>query len=115
MTGKNKHLNISQRIIIEVDLSYGKTFREIAREIGKDPSTVSYEIRRFVEWNGGECAKEPGNDCAHFFTCKLQHVCRFACDEDVNCKSVRNPIRTLKLQNIHNRATEIVNNELIYK
>jgi hypothetical protein len=57
-TGKNKHMNISGRIIIEIDLSYGKNFKEIAREIGKDPSTVSYEIRRFVEWNGGECAKE---------------------------------------------------------
>lgn len=86
-TGKNKHLNISQRIIIEVDLSFNKTFKEIAREIGKDPSTVSYEIRRFVEWNGGECAKEPGNDCAHFFTCQLQHVCRFECDDDLVCKS----------------------------
>lgn len=41
-----KHLNISQRIIIEKGLCDNDSFLAIAQRIGKAPSTVSKEIRR---------------------------------------------------------------------
>lgn len=43
--GKNKHLTIEQRKEIEACLDHGVTFKAIARRIGKDPTTVSYEIK----------------------------------------------------------------------
>ena len=41
-----KHLTLEQRILIETSLAKNKSFSEIARSIGKDPSTVSKEVRR---------------------------------------------------------------------
>ena len=44
-TGKNKHLTIEQRREIEGCLDHGMTFKAIGRRIGKDPTTVSYEVK----------------------------------------------------------------------
>ena len=44
-SGKNKHLTIEQRKEIEACLDHGVTFKAIARRIGKDPTTVSYEVK----------------------------------------------------------------------
>ena len=44
-TGKNKHLTMEQRKEIEGCLDHGMTFKAIGRRIGKDPTTVSYEVK----------------------------------------------------------------------
>ena len=44
--GNQKHLDLSARIIIEQHLNNGDSFRSIAIELSKDPSTISKEIRR---------------------------------------------------------------------
>lgn len=44
--GNQKHLDLSARIIIEQHLNNGDSFRSIAIELSKDPSTISQEIRR---------------------------------------------------------------------
>ena len=43
--GNQKHLDLSARIIIEQHLNNGDSFRSIAIELSKDPSTISKEIR----------------------------------------------------------------------
>lgn len=43
--GNQKHLTFEQRIEIEKGLTENKSFAEIARIIGKDPSTISKEVR----------------------------------------------------------------------
>jgi len=48
LTSKNKHMNFNDRLEIEGGLAKGLTFREIAKIIGKDPTTVSKEIKRNV-------------------------------------------------------------------
>ena len=78
--GKHKHLTQSQRILIELGLTKGMTFRSIAKDIGKDPSTVSYEVKRFIQWNGSEHAREPGIDCAHYHACEISNLCSKECD-----------------------------------
>lgn len=52
------HLNLSDRMRIESGLARGETFKSIASEIGKDPSTVSKEVRRFLDWHDGRVAAE---------------------------------------------------------
>lgn len=42
---KNKHMTLDDRIEIQECLSKGMTFKAIAQMIGKDPSTVSKEVR----------------------------------------------------------------------
>ena len=44
--GNQKHLDLSARIIIEQHLNNGDSFRSIAIELNKDPSTISKEVRR---------------------------------------------------------------------
>ena len=47
---KNKHMTLEDRIEIQECLSKGMTFKAIARRIGKDPTTVSREVKsRSVE------------------------------------------------------------------
>ena len=42
---KNKHMGLDERIEIQECLSKGMTFKAIASRIGKDPTTVSKEVK----------------------------------------------------------------------
>ena len=42
---KNKHLTLDDRIEIQECLCKGMTFKAIASRIGKDPTTVSKEVK----------------------------------------------------------------------
>ena len=42
---KSKHLSLEDRIIIESSLNAGLSFKEIAVIIGKDPCTISKEVK----------------------------------------------------------------------
>ena len=64
---KNTHLTLSERIEIEKALRDKATFSEIGSSIGKDPSTISKEIRNhYVVKDGGSRF----NPCIHRTTCK---------------------------------------------
>ena len=43
--GNHKHLTASDRLYIERALNDGISFKEIARHLCKDPSTISKEVR----------------------------------------------------------------------
>ena len=77
--GDHKHLTLSDRIFIEHALVRGDNFRTIAKALCKDPSTISLEVRRFLEWDNGHHAREQGNDCAHFDTCEVEMLCLYQC------------------------------------
>ena len=46
---KNTHLTLSDRIAIEVGLRERKSFSAIATELGKDPTTISKEVRTHIK------------------------------------------------------------------
>ena len=46
---KNKHMTLQDRIEIQECLSKGMTFKSIAKRIGKDPTTVSREVKQHSE------------------------------------------------------------------
>ena len=50
MNFDNKHLDITQREIIQVGIKNGSTKAAIARTIGKDPTTIAKEIRTHREF-----------------------------------------------------------------
>ena len=45
---KNKHLTLEDRLTIQHMLDEHHTFREIGYVLGKDPSTISKEVRRHL-------------------------------------------------------------------
>lgn len=66
-----KHLTYDDRLSIQKGLKYGRSFTQIADEIGKDRSTVSREVRRhrhFVPY-------DTGNICVHRKTCQIYDRC----------------------------------------
>ena len=81
--GNHRHLNISDRIVIEKGLTDGESFRTIAAKIDKDPSTVSKEVRRhsrIPERKSSSFAPIPcsvNKDLEHpkSNACKLKHAC----------------------------------------
>lgn len=81
--GNQKHIDLSGRIRIEQGLNNGDSFRDIARSINKDPSTISKEVRRhsiIKERNADAFAPTP---CANNYDeskpraniCKVMHMC----------------------------------------
>jgi transposase, IS30 family len=83
-TGNHKHLDLSERIIIERGLADGASFRAIALETGKDPSTISKEVRKHATVVERSKAKSFAPvPCAHnrddlhprTNKCNLMHVC----------------------------------------
>ena len=68
--GNGRHLTLSDRIYIEQELLQRSSFRSIASALGKDPSTISKEIKL-------HCAVAPNGNyrhprcyyCNHFKRC----------------------------------------------
>lgn len=86
--GNHRHLTLSDRVYIEQALYMGKTFKDIALFLDKDPTTISKEVKRFLEWNNGYSARQSGNDCSHYLSCKYQHLCFIECGNLCkNCSS----------------------------
>ena len=50
--GNQKHLTLENRIYIENELNKGTSFKDIARFLCKDPTTISKEVRahRLSDW-----------------------------------------------------------------
>ena len=87
--GNNKHLSLKDREYIEQALNNRKSFREIARYLYKDPSTISKEVwkRRIVNsWNRGSF-NNPYNFCIHRYHCKKTNACGKLVICDILCRS----------------------------
>ena len=69
------HFSLSDRIAIQDGLLKRRSFKDIALELGKHPSSVSLEVRkRFIKFKtggSGLCF----NDCALRFGCKITSLC----------------------------------------
>lgn len=72
---KYQHMTGNDRQTIAIRLEEQKSFRSIADEIGKDPSTVSKEIRNHISVSQTGCAGHAYNNCKHRRGCKEKHVC----------------------------------------
>lgn len=86
--GNQKHLTLSQRIQIEKGLNDSRSFAEIARELEKDPSTISKEVRkhRATKARNNDFAAIP---CANRSTCSIRYLCPIECG--YMCKMCHEP------------------------
>ena len=64
--GNHKHMTQDNRVTIEKGLDTGTSLRKIADSIGKDPSTVSKEIKKHRTLYAHNTFNEPSNKCALF-------------------------------------------------
>jgi IS30 family transposase len=75
---KGRHLTIVERMFIEEALFQHMPLKEIAKQLEKDPTTISKEIKR----NRIEARSRVGKDfviCQHYKGCKKMHLCSESC------------------------------------
>ena len=85
----NKHLTLNDRTSIEASLKEKLTFAAISKNLDKDPSTISKEVRKHLSLQRTGGFHLNYNACAHRFTCDRHHICS-VCHSDrkyKRCKS----------------------------
>ena len=87
--GNNKHLSLKDREYIAEALNENVSFKDIAKYLCKDPTTISKEVRlhRAVNtWNKGSF-NNPSNFCVKRFKCTKTNACDklFICEQ--KCRS----------------------------
>ena len=84
-----KQLTLEQRIKIEKGLAENKSFSAIAKSIGKDPSTVSKEVRRHAKVKERPDKRYTNPPCINRKECKLTCLCDEQCG--TMCKICQKP------------------------
>jgi len=97
--GNQKHIDLSGRIRIEQGLNNGESFRTIARNLNKDPSTISKEVRRHSVIKERKpdafapipCANNYDTSKPKANVCKILHGCgdNECTHKCVNCRKAR--------------------------
>ncbi len=72
---KNKHLSSNDRSIIQQGLTEGNSFKWMAREVDKDPSTISKEVRNHLRFEKKGSYGKPFNDCVFRIKCSAKYLC----------------------------------------
>lgn len=71
----HKHLTLDDRSYIHTSLNAGHSFRQIARHLDKDPSTISKEVRHHrMHSSTGAVGRIP-NKCIHRAKCTVSGLC----------------------------------------
>ena len=94
--GNQKHMSKEDRMYIEKSLNEGKSFRDIARYLCKDPSTVSKEVKkhRMEDVTHHGSFNNPHNFCIHRYRCKKKNacdkiiICDYYCRSCIKCNQV---------------------------
>lgn len=75
--GNQKHLTLEDRIYIENELNKGTSFKDIARFLCKDPTTISKEVKahRLSDWYHKGTFYNAKNFCVHRYHCKKTNAC----------------------------------------
>ena len=88
-----KHFSLEERVTIQNELNSQKSFKAIAEQLGKAPSSISREVKRHIEHKESGSYGRPYNDCVNRFSCSLENVCQgaFPCSSKFcrNCKKCK--------------------------
>ncbi len=75
---RQKHMTQEDRITVETGLNEGKSLKEIASLIGKDPTTISKEIRKHRTFPPRNTFNDSTNQCANIRECRHTNLCNTA-------------------------------------
>lgn len=82
-----KQLNFNDRLSIEIGLKNNYSFKFIANQIGKDPTTVSKEIRAHLIFKQSGAYGRAFNDCSNRKDCRLVGMCDSCSPSDKRLRS----------------------------
>jgi transposase, IS30 family len=93
ITPNQKHLTLEDREYIEEALKRNLTFKEIARYLSKDPTTISKEVKKRRTPQKPSGFNNSHNQCELKQTCKKQDLCntgkcRYPCRQCQNCNLI---------------------------
>ncbi|NLM77273.1 MAG: IS30 family transposase [Ruminococcaceae bacterium] len=72
---KHQHLTLDDRSHIQASLNAGQSFRQIAHDLSKDPSTIAREVRKHRRMACSSAYGRIKNACLHRKTCTLSGLC----------------------------------------
>ena len=78
-TKRYKHLRLTDRIFIQSSLNQDMSIRKIAKELKKDVTTISKEIKKHLVISETGRGGRKFNPCKHFSNCKLSQICNHPC------------------------------------
>lgn len=88
----NKHLTLDERNIIEQELAKNTNFKEIAKLLSKDPTTISKEVKKHRIRKEGQAIHVNFNHCAKRYHCHRKNLCNPRCTKECrhcnNCNDV---------------------------
>ena len=88
---ENKHLTLDERNFIEQELARNTSFREIAHYLGKDPSTISKEVKKHRIKQDGQAIHVGFNYCAKRYNCHRKNLCSSKCTKECrHCNKCNN-------------------------
>lgn len=70
-----KHMNLDDRVVIEKGLDNSEPMSTIAEKLGKDPTTISKEIKKHRVFQEHNRFNEPAYRCALANACHRKNVC----------------------------------------
>lgn len=80
---KNKHLTLSERLVIESQLCLNSSFKKIANMINKDCTTISKEVRNHTIIKETGARAKAVNNCLNRHDCTKKAICNF-CSQTQN-------------------------------
>lgn len=72
---RNRHLTQEERITIEHKLKERESFKGIGRELSKDPTTITKEVKNHIQFRKTGCYGKTFNDCLFRKDCTVRHLC----------------------------------------
>lgn len=79
---ENKHLTLDERNFIEQELAKNTSFREIAKYLSKDSTTISKEVRKHRIKKEGQAIHVNFNHCAKRYNCHRKNLCNPRCNKE---------------------------------
>ena len=70
-----KHLSFEDRNLIAQHLNEGCSFKAITKELGKNCTSISREVRNHLVFKQAGAPGRSFNACKHRFSCKKFHIC----------------------------------------
>ena len=108
--GNQKHLSLEDRKYIERSLNNGSTFKDIARFLCKDPTTISKEVKlhRVSDWYHKGSFLNAHNFCIHRYHCRKTNVCRKIILCNIKCVLPVQPVTKPVLISLKNSVTVLI-------
>lgn len=83
----SKFFSYDERLRLQGYLKDSLSFKEIGRRLGKDPSTISREVRKYSCQIATGCPGQAHNTCKNRKSCNKKHICGTQCSRRaIYCK-----------------------------